>query len=203
MSERPSWGEMFMLHAILAGVRSSCLKRQVGAVLERNKRIIASGYNGAPPKVSTCLETKVCFYEDLAYQDSLKGIGSLESLKEERKIFCSAVHAEKNAFNQCSNHGVSAVGANLYITNFPCPGCVRDVIIPNQIEHVFVWKEYLQNKILTHDEYSLSKYWLGEAGIGITKMLLTQDRVKEIFATALMVGNRLPYQFDVPKDSLL
>lgn len=204
MYKRPEWDEIFMVHAILAGTRSSCLKRQVGAVLVKDrvkeKRVIASGYNGAPPDVTTCLKTGECFYEALAYKDSINGnnVGPFEVLREERKIFCVAVHAEKNAINQCSIHGISAVGSSLYITNFPCPQCVRDSIIPNRIEHVFVWKEYLQNKLLTLDEYSLSRYWLAEAGIGITKMLLSQERVREIFELAFLVGNRLPYKFGAP-----
>ena len=195
-NQRPSWDEVFMLHAILAGVRSSCLKRQVGAVLVREKRIIASGYNGAPPNVTTCLDSRECFYERLALEDSRKGQGAFEVIREERKMFCVAVHAEKNALNQCSIHGLSAVGSSLYITNFPCPSCVRDAIIPNQISRIFVWKEYLQNKLLTHDEYSLSKHWLNEAGIGIAKIIFTQQRVEEIFSMALLVGNRLSYKFD-------
>lgn len=194
--QRPSWDEMFMVHAILAGVRSSCLKRQVGAVLEKDKRIVASGYNGAPSGVTTCLDSGSCFYEELAYSDSKNGVGKFEVIREERKIFCAAAHAETNAINQCSIYGVSAVGCSLYITNYPCPACVRDKIIPNRIKRVYVWKEYLQNKLLTHDEYSLSKHWLNEAGIGIIKMILTQDRVEQIFSLALNVGNRLPYRFD-------
>ena len=205
MSQRPSWEEIFMINAIIAGIRSSCLKRQVGAVLIKDKRVIASGYNGAPPGVETCLDVGECFYEALAHKDSTNGngLGTFEILREERKIFCSAVHAEKNAINQCSIYGMSAVGAVLYITNFPCPGCVRDIIIPNRIKHLVVWKEYLQNKLLTHDEYSLSKHWLGQVGIGITKLDLSPERVKEIFGMALTVGNRLSYRFDVPTSSLL
>ena len=118
MSQRPSWEEIFMINAIIAGIRSSCLKRQVGAVLIKDKRVIASGYNGAPPGVETCLDVGECFYEALAHKDSTNGngLGTFEILREERKIFCSAVHAEKNAINQCSIYGMSAVGEVLYIT---------------------------------------------------------------------------------------
>src|SRR3989344_8346464 len=150
--ERPSWDEMFMLHAILSSVRSSCLKRRCGAVLVKEKRIIASGYNGAPPGIDTCLETGVCFYDGLAYQDAEKGLGDFETLRDQRKEFCIVVHAEKNAVNQCSLHGISAAGTTMYITNFPCPRCVIDVIIPNKIAKIFVWKDYLRNPVLTMDE---------------------------------------------------
>jgi dCMP deaminase len=197
-SKRPTWDEMFMLHAILAGIRSSCLVRQVGAVLVRDKRIIASGYNGAPPNVTTCLEKEECFYQRLAHDDAEKGLGAFDILKEERKAFCSAIHAEKNAVNQCSVNGVSAAGTTLYISNFPCPGCVRDTIIPNRIEKIVVWKEYLSNKILTHDEYTLSNFWLGQAGVKISKMDFSRERIERIFSMALFVGDRLPYRFTAP-----
>lgn len=194
--KRPSWDEMFMIHAIMAAVRSSCLVRSVGAVLVKEKRVIASGYNGAPPDVESCLDRGECFYQRLAYEDSLKGHGDFLILKEERKSSCNAIHAEKNAINQCSIHGISTVGSVLYSTNFPCPGCVRDAIIPNRIEKVVVWKEYLSNKLLTLDEYSLSKFWLQQAGIKICKMNMERSRVQEISALALMVGDRSEYKFD-------
>ena len=193
---RPSWDESFMLNAILAATRSSCLIRSVGATLVQGKRIVASGYNGAPPDVETCLDTGVCFYQDLAHKDSLAGHGTFEVLKEQRKEFCSAIHAEKNAFNQCLKHGVAVEGAMLYITNFPCPGCVRDVIVPNKVKGIVVWKEYLQNKLLTMDEYSVSKYWLEQAGIAVKKFDFPNQRIQEIFGMALLVGNRSSYRFE-------
>lgn len=192
---RPSWDESFMVQAILAATRGSCLVRYVGAVLVRDKRIIASGYNGAPPGVETCLETEVCFYQDLAYQDSLKGLGTYEVMKEQRKSFCSAVHAEMNAKNQCSKFGISAAGSSLFVTSYPCPGCVKDVIIPNALSEVVVWQDYLSNPLLTMDEYAVSEYWLKQAKIPVRKLDLSHERLQEIFALALSVGTRLPYRF--------
>lgn len=193
--ERPSWNESFMLHAILTALRSSCLKRRAGAVLVKDNRITASGYNGAAPGVKSCLESGICFYDSLAWGDSQKGIGTFEALREERKLFCSAVHAEQNAINQCSIHGISAVDSILYTTNFPCPACVRDAIIPNRVAKIFVWKEYLQNKQLTLDEWGISSKWLSEAGIAICKMDFTQKRMAELFSAVSLVGVRLPYKF--------
>ena len=192
---RPSWDESFMLQAMVAALRSSCLVRSVGAVLVRDLRVIASGYNGAGPGIETCLDTGVCFYQDLAYQDSLKGLGRFEQLKEERKGFCSAVHAEKNAFNQCSRYGVSAQGASLYTTNFPCPGCARDVIVPNGVREIVVLKDYLENPLLTMDEYRVSEYWLGQAKIPVRKLDFSEERLKELLSTLLVVGNRSEYRF--------
>jgi dCMP deaminase len=193
--QRPSWNEMFMLHAIMAAIRSSCLVRRCGAVIVKNKRIIASGYNGAPPGVQTCIDTGVCYYQNLAFQDSDKGLGKYEVLKEQRKDFCHAVHAEKNAITQCSVHGISPVGGSMSITNFPCPGCVRDVIIPNQISEIFIWKNYLRNVLLTKDEYEVSMEMLNQVGIKVEKIELTEKRITEIFEESLRCGDRLDYQF--------
>jgi dCMP deaminase len=192
---RPSWDEMFMLQAILGAVRSSCLVRRCGANIVKDKRIIASGYNGAPPEVETCLSTGVCFYQDLAFQDSEKGLGSYEVLKEQRKEFCNVVHAEKNAIAQCSVHGTSPVGGTMYSTNYPCPGCVRDAIIPNKIAKVVIWKDYLRNVLLTRDEYDVSKYWLGQAKIEVVKLNLPEARINQIFQESLRAGDRLDYRF--------
>lgn len=197
-TDRPNWDESFMIQAMLAATRASCLVRRVGAALVKDKRVIASGYNGAPPGIENCLETGTCFYQDLAHQDSVRGLGAFEVLKEQRKEFCSAIHAEKNAINQCTKHGVSPYGADLYITNFPCPGCVRDVIIPNEIRTVVVWKDYLENKLLTMDEYKVSKFWLDQKKIEVRKLDLPRERIQNIFAQALLVGDRTSYRFDIP-----
>ncbi|MFA6405260.1 MAG: deaminase [Candidatus Paceibacterota bacterium] len=185
---------MFMLNAILAGVRSSCLVRQVGASLVKGKRIVASGYNGAPKNVITCLDKGECYYQRLAYDDSLKGHGDFTVLKEERKQFCSAIHAEQNALNQCLEHGVEPKGSTLFVTNDPCPGCTKN-IIQAEVAKVVVWKDYLRNKLLTEDEYSVSRYWLAQAGVAVTKLDLSRERIQEIFSLALSVGDRTLYQF--------
>jgi dCMP deaminase len=194
--ERPSWDESFMLVAILAATRSSCLIRQCGAALVKRKRVIASGYNGAGPNIRTCLENGVCLYQSLAHQDSEKGLGLYTDLKEQRKSLCHVVHAEENALNQCSRYGPVADGSTMYITNFPCPHCAGSVIIPNGIVKIVVWKDYLRNKLLTMDEYSASKRLLDEAKIEIVKLDLTRERMREIFELTFSVGDRLEYRFN-------
>jgi dCMP deaminase len=193
--ERPSWDERFMMDAIGAATRSSCLLRQVGAALVLDKHVIASGYNGAPPDTESCLDTGVCYYQDMAYRNSVKIGRSYEDLKEEHKQFCKAIHAEKNAFNQCTRRGISPEGAKLYITNFPCPPCVRDVVIPNKISEIVIWKDYLNNPLLDDDEYSVSKRWLDEARIPIRKMDLSEGRIMQIATLMISVGGRLSYKF--------
>lgn len=112
---RPSWEKYFMEIAELVSSRSTCLRRQVGAVLVRDKHIIATGYNGAPRGVSHCLEVG-CLREKL-------GIPS-----GERHEMCRGTHAEQNAIIQAALHGVSTDGATLYCTHQPCILCAKMLI---------------------------------------------------------------------------
>ena len=96
---RPSWDEYFLQLALQAATRSTCLRRQVGAVLVRDKRLLATGYNGAPRGVSHCLDIG-CLREEL-------GIPS-----GERHELCRAIHAEQNAVIQAAVHGVAIEGAD-------------------------------------------------------------------------------------------
>lgn len=196
---RPSWDEIHMYRTIAAATRSSCLKRAVGAGLIKDKREIASGYSGAPEGVTTCLEHKYCYYEDLAWQESKKGNGEFEVLREQYKIYCTAVHAEANALGQCSRFGTSAAGTTLFITNFPCPGCVRDHIITNKIEEVRVWKQYLSNPLLVIDEKRESERLLLQAGISIKEIMLSDERIMEIAFLMTRVGSRTDYEFKLPE----
>ena len=193
--ERPEWHEAFMFDAIHAATRATCLKRAVGAVLVRDKRVIASGYAGAPPKTEHCLDMGHCYYERIAWQDREKGLGDFKSLKEARKHLCLAVHAEANALNQCSDLGIAAHGATLYITNFPCPGCVRDRILSNHITKIFYWKEYLQNPAVTIDELRESERLLAGARVTTKRIDLTDTRIMEIARLMTMVGERTDYSY--------
>lgn len=112
---RPSWERYFMEIAELVSSRSTCLRRQVGAVLVRDKHIIATGYNGAPRGITHCMEAG-CLREKL-------GIPS-----GERHEMCRGTHAEQNAIIQAALHGVSTEGATLYCTNQPCTQCAKMLI---------------------------------------------------------------------------
>lgn len=192
---RPSWDESHMMVAILAATRGSCLKRAVGAALVKGKRVIASGYAGAAPGVKNCLELGTCFYEEVAFQDSKKGLGRFEDLKERRKFLCLAVHAEANALAQCARFGISSEGATLYVTNFPCPACVQNEILAKGVHGVKVWKQYLSNPLITLDEKKASERMLLSAGVSIEEVELSEKRIIEISQTMLMVGNRTGYEF--------
>ena len=112
---RPTWHEYFMNLARQAATRSTCLRRQVGAVLVRDKRVLATGYNGSPRGVAHCLDIG-CLRDQL-------GIPS-----GERAELCRAIHAEQNAIIQAAVHGVGIEGATLYTTLHPCILCAKMLI---------------------------------------------------------------------------
>ncbi len=113
--ERPTWDEYFLQLARQAATRSTCLRRQVGAVLVRDRRVLATGYNGAPRGVSHCLDIG-CLREQLAIPSG------------ERHELCRAIHAEQNAVIQAAVHGVAIEGATLYATLQPCVLCAKMLI---------------------------------------------------------------------------
>jgi len=112
---RPDWDEYFMNIAYLVATRSTCLRRKVGAVLVKDKRILATGYNGAPSGITHCAVSG-CLREQLNVPSG------------ERHELCRGLHAEQNAFLQAAFHGVSARDAVLYITVTPCIICAKMII---------------------------------------------------------------------------
>jgi dCMP deaminase len=112
---RPPWPEYFMDIAELVARRSTCLRRRVGAVLVKDKRILATGYNGAPSGIPHCLEVG-CLREK-------EGIPS-----GERHELCRGLHAEQNVIIQAARHGVTIQGSTLYCTNLPCVICSKMLI---------------------------------------------------------------------------
>jgi dCMP deaminase len=112
---RPSWKEYFMDIALLVARRSTCRRRRVGAITVRNKRILATGYNGAPSGLPHCLDIG-CLREEM------------EIPSGERHELCRGLHAEQNVIIQAAYHGVSIKGATLYCTNLPCSICSKMLI---------------------------------------------------------------------------
>ncbi|MBQ0108345.1 MAG: cytidine/deoxycytidylate deaminase family protein [Phascolarctobacterium sp.] len=112
---RPTWDEYFMEMATVAAKRSTCLRRSVGAVIVKNKQILASGYNGTPMGLPHCEEVG-CLREQLKVPS-----GKCHEL-------CRGVHAEQNAITQAAYHGVSVKGATLYCTHQPCVVCTKMLI---------------------------------------------------------------------------
>lgn len=112
---RPSWDEYFLEAAYLVSKRSTCLRRKVGAVLVKDKRILATGYNGAPCGVTHC-EEKGCLREKLNVPSGQK------------HELCRGLHAEQNVIIQAALHGVSVKNSVLYITTSPCSICAKMIV---------------------------------------------------------------------------
>ena len=118
---RPSWDEYFMLQAELAKLRSNCISRQVGAVIVRNHRQLATGYNGTPPGIKNC-------YEGGCERCQMRIKGSVKSGEMLDRCMCN--HAEANAIMHCAILGIGAgaSGTTLYTTLVPCLECTKMAI---------------------------------------------------------------------------
>ena len=115
LMERPNWDEYFMRMAELASERSTCLRRSVGSVLVKDRRVLATGYNGAPKGLQHCDEA-----------GCLREIEDVPSGK--RHEICRGVHAEQNLIAQASVHGVKSEKAVVYCTTYPCVICAKLLI---------------------------------------------------------------------------
>jgi dCMP deaminase len=113
--DRPSWDEYFLRIAHLVSTRSTCLRRRVGAVIVKEKQVLATGYNGAPSGIEHC-DKVGCLRQKLGVPSG------------ERHELCRALHAEQNAFLQAAKHGTSLKDSILYITTQPCSICAKMII---------------------------------------------------------------------------
>ena len=131
MSEWTKWDQRFMDMAKMVGSWSSCFRqnRQIGAVIVRNKRIITTGYNGAPAGVKSCVERGECLRRKLNIPS-----GTQHEL-------CYAIHAEQNAIIQAAKLGISIEGATLYCTHQPCVICAK-MIVNSGISRVIYGEGY-------------------------------------------------------------
>ena len=144
---RPSWDEYFMGLAKYVASRSTCLRRQVGAVIVKDKCILSTGYNGASKGATHCEEVG-CIREKLKIPSG------------EKLDLCRAVHAEQNAIIQAAKNGVSIDGATIYITVTPCFQCAK-MIVNAGIKEVVVSGVY-------PDERTMELF--DEVGVKLTKI---------------------------------
>ncbi|MDI9645902.1 MAG: cytidine/deoxycytidylate deaminase family protein [Archaeoglobales archaeon] len=126
--KRPTLDEYFMEIAKVVASRSTCIRQKVGAVIVKDKRILATGYNGAPSNLPHCDEVG-CLREKLKVPSG------------ERQELCRGVHAEQNAVIQAAKFGISVEGATLYSTHCPCITCAK-IIINSGIKKVVYGKDY-------------------------------------------------------------
>ena len=143
---RPSWDEYFMQIAKLVASRSTCMRRQVGAVLVKDRNILATGYNGVPSGIRHCAEVG-CLREQLQVPSG------------ERHELCRGLHAEQNAIIQAAKHGVNIDDATLYCTDSPCIICSK-MLINAGVRKVTFCRGY-------PDQLSLEM--MAEAGVALTE----------------------------------
>lgn len=143
------WDKRFMELTELVGSWSSCYQegRHVGAIIVKDKRVVATGYNGAPAGIVSCVERKECLRRKT---DIPSGT---------RQEICYAVHAEQNAIVQAAKYGIAIQGATLYCTHQPCVICAK-IIINAGISRVIYREGY-------PDAFSLQLF--REAGTHIEK----------------------------------
>lgn len=146
---RPDWDHYFMNMAKVAGTRSNCLSRQLGAVVVRDKMILSTGYNGTPRNITNCNENGCPRCND---KNNVSGT-NLDK--------CYCVHAEENSIIQAAYHGMNIKGSTIYALNSPCVFCTKSIINGGITRIVY-------NTGYTADEDS--KKLLEEAGIPIEKL---------------------------------
>jgi dCMP deaminase len=146
-NERPSWDEYFLTIAQLVSKRSTCLRRNAGAVIVQSKRILSTGYNGVPSKIAHCQDVG-CLREKLGVESG------------KRHELCRGLHAEQNAIIQAALHGIKIEDAVIYTTLFPCSLCAK-MLINSSIKKVYYLEGY-------PDELSVAL--LDEAKIDVKKL---------------------------------
>ena len=147
LSARPSWDEYFSRIAREVAQRSTCLRRQVGAVIVHEKRILATGYNGAPRGLPHC-EAVGCLRDKLKIPSG------------ERHELCRGLHAEMNAIIQAAAYGIRIQGAMLYSTTFPCSLCAK-MLINGGIVRIVAQTDYtddLAKQLLSQTDITLDVF---------------------------------------------
>lgn len=145
---RPSWDDYFMSILDTVKERSTCVRRKVGAIIVKDKRIISTGYNGAPSGLKHCYELG-CMREKLNIPSG------------QNHELCRGIHAEQNAIIQAAMYGVSINEATIYVTCSPCVQCAK-MIINAGIKNIVYCGEYPDK---------LSEELLKEAGINLHKYI--------------------------------
>lgn len=144
--ERPDNDTYFMRMAELVATRSTCLRRNVGAVVVKEKRVLTTGYNGAPKGLRHCAEV-----------GCVRLSNNIES--GTRHELCRGVHAEQNAVIQAAYFGVSIKDSTIYTTNYPCVMCAK-ILVNAGIREIVFGDDYIDD---------LSRKVLAESGVTVRK----------------------------------
>lgn len=162
---RPDWNQYFMLMAKQVALRSGCNSRKNGAIIVKNGRMIASGYNGSVAGTQQCTDMgeHYCYRRDNKIPDS------------DKYNHCPAIHAEQNALNQAAEFGISVHGGIMYQTLQPCIVCLKNIAQVG-IKHIFYELTYVS---IDNNRDSAWFNKMKEYGIEATPMCLV-DHMKEI-----------------------
>lgn len=165
---RPDWKAYFMLKAKQASERSSCLSRPTGAIIVRDHRIIAVGYNGALPGVTECMADGHCY----------RRISGIKEGNEDKYEKCKSSHAELNAISFASKYGISLDGCEMYTTLYPCSNCSKNIKLAG-IKKVYYELGYESGNAERDKEWK--KELEEEYGIPSEKIALTDsDKLKAL-----------------------
>jgi dCMP deaminase len=137
----------------LVATRSSCLRRQVGALLVKERNILATGYNGVPSGISHC-DKAGCLREQLSVPSG------------ERHELCRGLHAEQNAIIQAARHGVNIDGATLYCTTMPCIICTKMIINAGIVRVVYAegYADQLAREMISEAAIEIEHFTREETG---------------------------------------
>ncbi len=143
---RPDWDEYFLEITDIVKKRSTCLRRQVGAVIVKDNNILASGYNGVPTKITHC-SVVGCLREKLNVPSG------------ERHELCRGLHAEQNAIIQAAKHGVCIQGSTIYTNTKPCSICTKMIINAGIVRIVYRmdYSDPLADELLKETQIELCK----------------------------------------------
>ncbi len=173
---RPTWDEYFLMMAKLAATRSTCLAFPVGAVIVKDKQILATGYNGSPSGSVHCTSQGFC-YPGLSSCDASKVLPS------------RAVHAEANAIAQAAKHGISTAGSSIYVTLEPCISCLK-LVISAGIKEVFY------ETVFNGGEKAALRDMFVSDGLVTLKQIYLSETITKMGASSLLSPTSIPRVID-------
>ncbi|MBI4644116.1 MAG: CMP deaminase [Deltaproteobacteria bacterium] len=175
---RPSWDEYFLLIAKLVSTRSTCNSRPTGAVLVKDRQILATGYNGSMPGAPHCLDQTMPDGSPYCHRRALQ-VADVDKYN-----YCRASHAEANAIAQAARYGVAIKGATLSVTLEPCFVCIK-LLATAQITRVYFEMPYESR------DRARDAFWrdaVKDAGIEVYQQLtITPESLKYILPSSRLV----------------
>ncbi|MDY7020558.1 MAG: dCMP deaminase family protein [Cyanobacteriota bacterium] len=169
---RPTWDEYFLMLAKLAATRSTCLAFPVGAVIVKDRQVVATGYNGSPSGSVHCTTQGYCY-------------PGLESCDSSSSLPSRAVHAEANAIAQAAKHGIPCDGASIYVTLEPCLSCLK-LIISAGIQDV-----YYETSFNSGDKAMVRDLFISENLVKLKQIHLS-DAITQKAADSLLKPTSIP-----------